>query len=83
MRKCPSSFRIKARNPKNDLIAGENILIITTFPGMQTVDLDTWEPRPATKQEYYDGVTILDALENLHYMSNYTPYFGYEGISPV
>lgn len=83
LRKCPSSFRIKARNPKNDLIAGGNILIITTFPGMQTVDLDTWEPRPATKQEYYDGVTILDALENLHYMSNYTPYFGYEGIPPV
>jgi len=78
-----SSFRIKARNPKNDLIAGGNILIVTTFPGMQTVDLDTWEPRPATKQEYYDGVTVLDALENLHYMSNYTPYFGYEGIPPV
>ena len=83
LRKCPRSFRIQARNPKNDLIADEKNLIVTTFPGMQTVDLDTWEPRTATRQEYYDGVTILDALDNLHYISNYTPYFGYEGIPPA
>jgi len=83
LRKCPSSFHLKARNSKNDLVAGGNILIVTTFPGMQTVDLDTWEPRTATKQEYYDGVTVLDALDNLHYMSSYIPYFGWEGIPPV
>ena len=83
LRKCPSSFHMKARNPKNDLILGGDILIVTTFPGMQTVDLDTWEPRPATKQEYYDGVTVLDALDNLHYLSSYIPYFGWEGIPPV
>lgn len=83
MRKCPSSFRIKARNPKNDMIVGANTLYVTTFPGMQAVDLDTWEPRTPTRKEFYDGVTILDALDNIHYMSNYIPWFGYEGIPPV
>jgi len=83
LRKCPSSFRMKARNPKHDVIVGGDIVTFITFPGMQTVDLDTWEPRTATKQEYYDGVTVLDALDNLHFWNAYSPYFGYEGIPPV
>ena len=83
LRKCPSSFHVKARNPENDVIIGGNTLTVQTFPGMRTVDLDTWQPRTATRQEYYDGVTVLDALDNLHFMGNYVPYFGYEGIPPV
>ena len=83
LRRCPSSFIMKARNPKNNVIRGGNILTVTTSPGMQTIDLDTWEPRVATKQEFYDGVTVLDALDNLHVTSSYNPYFGYEGIPPV
>ena len=81
--KCPSSFRVKARNPKNDMIYGGNTLYCTTAPGMQTVDLDTWEPRPPTRKEYYDAVTVLDALENIHCMGAYTPWFGYEGLPPA
>ncbi len=83
LRKCPSSFRMKARNPKNDVIEGGDVLTLITFPGMQIVDLDTWEPRTATKREYYDGLTVLDALDNLHFYNSYSPYFGYEGIPPV
>jgi len=83
LRKCPSSFRMKARNPKNDVIVGGDIVTFITFPGMQTADLDTWEPRAATKQEYYDGVTVLDVLENLHFFNAYSPYFGWEGVPPV
>jgi hypothetical protein len=26
-------------------------------------------------------VTVMDALENLHFISPYTPYYGFEGIS--
>jgi trimethylamine--corrinoid protein Co-methyltransferase len=83
LHKCPSSFHVKARNPRNDVIIGGENFTVQTFPGMQTVDLDTWQPRTATRQEYYDGVTILDALENLHFMGNYVPYFGYESLPPV
>ena len=83
LRRCPSSFRVKARDPKNDLIIGGNTVYFVASPGMQTVDLDTWEPRPATKKEYYDTVKIMDALPNLHLFCCYTPYFGFEGIPEV
>lgn len=83
LRKVPSCFPVKARDPKNDLFVGGDTLYFTTFPGMQKMDLDTWERRPPTRKEYYDAVTVLDALDNLHYTCNYTPWFGFEGVPPV
>ncbi|TET86494.1 MAG: hypothetical protein E3J34_03810, partial [Dehalococcoidia bacterium] len=83
IRRCPSSFRVKAREPKDDLIIGGNTVYFVGSPGMQTVDLDTWEPRDATRQEYHDAVTVLDALPNYHLFCCYTPYFGFEGVPEV
>ena len=82
LRKCPSSFRFKARDPKNDLVYGGNTVYFANFPGMETIDIDTFEPRVATKTEYIEYVTVLDALPNLHEIST-TPYFGFEGVPPV
>ena len=82
LRKCPSSFRCKARDPKNDIILGGETVYFQCGAGMQTVDLDTWEPRTPTKAEYIDMVKVLDALPNLHFFSSY-PYYGFEGVSPV
>ncbi len=82
IRRCPSSYRVKARDPKNDIILGGDTVYFMSFPGMQTVDLDTWEPRDPTKQEYENMVRVLDALPNLHAMGPY-PYFGYENVPPV
>jgi len=83
LQSCPSSFRVGARNPENNLAIDENTTYVCTFPGMQTVDLDTWEPRTPTRKDFYDGVKVLDALDNLHYMGNYIPYFGFEDCPPV
>ena len=47
---------------------------------MNTIDIDTWEPRKATRKENYDGVTVCDALENVHFLCCYCPYFGFEGV---
>ena len=82
LRKAPSSFRVKARDPKNDIIVGGNTVYFKGGCGMETVDLDTGEPRVATRQENYDGVRIMDALENLHFLCTYSPYFGFEDVSP-
>jgi trimethylamine--corrinoid protein Co-methyltransferase len=82
IRRCPSSYRITARDPKNDLVVGGDTTYFRNFPGMQTVDLDTWEPRDATRQEYSDLITVFDALPNLHAISPY-PYYGYEGVPSV
>lgn len=83
LRMTPSSFRVKARDPKNDLIIGGNTLYFGAAPGKQIVDLNTWEPRDATRKEAYEGLTVLDALPNLHFLPSYCPYFGFEGIPEV
>ena len=82
VRRSSSSFRVKAREPKNDLLVGGNRVYFRNFPGMDIVDLDTWERRAPSRKEYYDLVTLLDALPNVHALSGY-PYFGFEGLPEV
>jgi len=82
LRKTPSSFHAQTRDHKNSLMIGGNTLCLAVAPGTQTVDMDTWEPRPATRKENYDGVTVLDALPTVHFFSPYTPYFGFESVPP-
>lgn len=83
LRRAPSSFHMKARDSKNDLLIGGDTLHIGVGCGMQALDLDRWEARVATRRENYDGVTVLDALENVHALTCYIPYFGFEGVPPV
>jgi trimethylamine--corrinoid protein Co-methyltransferase len=83
LRRCPSSFRVKARDPKRDLVLGGSTLYFSSSPGMQTVDIDTWQPRDPTKQEYIEGVKVLDALPSHHLICCYTPYFGYQSVPEV
>ena len=82
LRKCPSGFRVKSRNPKHDLIISPDHVVFFNFPGRDIVDLDTWESRTPTRQEHIDLVTVFDALPTVHFLNNY-PYFGYEGIPEV
>ncbi len=82
LREAPSSFRVKARDSKNDLIIGRNTTYFVSNAGMGTVDLDIWELRKPTRKEYYDYITILDALDNVHLIGPY-PWFGFEGLPPV
>ena len=80
LQKCPTSLHLKARNRENDLVMGGDSFVVTTFPGLQMLNLDSLEPQTPTRKEFYDGVKVLDALENLHFISQYTPYFGFEGV---
>jgi trimethylamine--corrinoid protein Co-methyltransferase len=79
---APHSYRVGARDPANDLTLGGNVLYFTHSAGMQTVDLDTYEPRDPTKSEYVECVKVLDALSNVDFLACY-PYFGYEGLPPA
>jgi len=83
LRKCPSSFRVKARNSSNDMIWGGNTTYFQALSGTRTLDLDTWEPKTPTRKEYYDAITVLDALENVHIVPWYTPWFGFKNIPSV
>ncbi|MFC1955130.1 trimethylamine methyltransferase family protein [Chloroflexota bacterium] len=83
IRQCPSSYLVKARDPQNNLMLGGDSLYFEPSPGMQTVDLNNWEPRDASRKEYYDGVTVLDALPYVHGLLHYTPYFGFKDVPPA
>ncbi len=69
LRRAPSSFTARAMDESNNLMVGGNSLYLAVAPGQQTVDLDSWEPRVATRQENYDTVTVLDAVPPLHFFS--------------
>jgi len=75
--KCPGTFRVKARDPENDLLINSgDVTYFAPSIGMKTIDLDTWEPRDATRKEFYDYITILDSLPNAHRQPSF-PYFGF------
>lgn len=83
LRKAPSAFRVKARDSGNDMIWGGNTSYFQPIPGQQTIDLDTWDVRDPTRQEFYDTVKVLDALENVHLVPWYTPWFGFKNVPSV
>ncbi|RLE14562.1 hypothetical protein DRI96_01290 [Candidatus Aerophobetes bacterium] len=64
-----------------NLLIGQDNVLFFNFPGTDTVDLDTWEPRPPTKKEHIDLIRVLDALPNVHFLNAY-PYFGFSGGIP-
>ena len=83
LRRAPSSFRLKARNPKHDVVVGANTTYFPPVQGQGILDLETRTTRVATRKENYDGVTVLDALDTVHLLVCYSPYFGFEGVPPV
>ncbi len=83
LRRCPSAFSVKTRDPSKSLMIGGNRLYVLPFPGQRTIDLETWEPRVPTRKDFYDGVKVLDALPSVHGLWSYTPYFAFEGVPPA
>jgi trimethylamine--corrinoid protein Co-methyltransferase len=83
LQKAPSSFRINARNPKNDIVVGMDTTHFPPTQGLGILDLETKKMRTATRKENYDGVTVLDALDTVHLMVCYSPYFGFEGVPKI
>ncbi len=83
LRKSPSSFRMRARRPANDVHIGGNTLYFSPSPGMRSIDLNTWEQKVPTIQDNHDAVKVLDALPNVHLAPSYTPYCELEGVPPV
>jgi len=83
LRKCPSSFTMKSRNPEHSVRIGGNTFYFSDMPGEGILDLETWEVRKATREENKEALTVLDALENFHILCSYTPYFEIEGVIPA
>ncbi len=83
LRSVPSHFRIRARDPNQDVMVGGDTLYFMQGMGMKYVDLDTWETRPATTDEHRDAMIVADALPNTHLAEAWEIYTDREGIPPV
>jgi trimethylamine--corrinoid protein Co-methyltransferase len=83
LRKVPTHFRLRARDPNQDLMVGGNTFYFMQGMGMQFVDLDTWEIRPATVDEHRQAMIVADALPNVHLAEAWEIYTEREGVPPV
>jgi len=83
LRRCPSSFTMRSRNPEHNVRIGGNTLYFSDMPGQGILDLKTWKASKATGEENRQALCVLDALENFHILCSYTPYFEIEGVSPA
>ena len=83
IRLTPSSFSVKARDPKNDLRLGGTTLYFMSSLGARYTDAKTGEVRPAKQAENDQAVLISDALDSIDLYSSYTPYFEIEGVEPA
>jgi trimethylamine--corrinoid protein Co-methyltransferase len=83
IRMTPTSFSVKAREPKNDLRLGGNTLYFMSSAGARYTDARTGEVRMATQEENNQAVLISDALDTVDLFPSYTPYFEIEGVEPV
>ncbi len=82
LRRCPSSFALRARDPKNNVRIGGNTLYFAHNVGMRYLDLDTWETRPGTLKEHNDAIKILDALDTVHMLVPHQFYMDMKDVSP-
>ncbi len=66
MRRCPSSFSLKARNPEFSLRLGHPKVYFMSCPGLFLQDLETGERRQAALSDIGPLVRLLDALDHIH-----------------
>jgi trimethylamine--corrinoid protein Co-methyltransferase len=83
LRKVPTHFRLRARDPDKDLMIGGDTFYFMQGMGMQYLDLGTWETRPATAAEHHDAMVVADALPNVHLAEAWEIYTDRRGIPPV
>lgn len=62
--KVPSSFELYSRNGKKYVIGGDNLVISSGAGATWILDLETGEPRPATRKDVEETSRLTDALEH-------------------
>jgi len=83
LRLTPSSYIVRARDGKSDLMVGGDTLYFMQGMGMRHLDLDTWETRPATMREHREATIVADALENCHMGDAIFSYTELQGVPPI
>jgi trimethylamine---corrinoid protein Co-methyltransferase len=83
LRLAPSSYLIRARDPRNDILVGGNRVHFLQGMGMRYVDPDTWELRPATLREQAEAQLVGDALSTVHLMDGVFTYTDLAGVPGI
>ncbi len=83
VRKAPSSYLVTARDGRSHVMVGGSTLYFMQGMGMQHIDLDTWERRPATLQEHKEAMIVADALDNCHMADAVFAYTDLQGVPPA
>ncbi|MBN1315353.1 MAG: trimethylamine methyltransferase family protein [Anaerolineales bacterium] len=80
---CLDSFRIRARDAENDLYPGnQGKVFFLASCGLNSINLDTWQPKRPTRKDFYDYVKVLDALPNIHALPAF-PWWGFDKVPQV
>jgi trimethylamine--corrinoid protein Co-methyltransferase len=66
LRRCPSSFRLRARNPRFNIRLGHPQVHFMSCPGLFLRDVETGERRRAVLSDIGPLVRLLDALDHIH-----------------
>jgi len=67
VRRCKRPVKLCARNPKNDLVLdGKHCYISTDGTGLATIDIETGQRRPSTKEDVADSARLVDYLEKMN-----------------
>jgi len=83
IRKTPSSFMVRARDPEKSIRLGGNTVYFMNSAGARYADVDTGEVSMPTLEQNNEAVIVSDALDSVHCFPSYTPYFEIEGVPPV
>jgi trimethylamine--corrinoid protein Co-methyltransferase len=77
LEQTPSRFTVAARDPENNWLVGQDdFSYIGSSCALNSVDLDTWQPKEPTRKDFYDFIKVLDYLPNVHGILAF-PYFGF------
>jgi len=83
IRKTPSSFMVRSRDPEKSIRLGGNTLYFMNSAGARYCDVDTGIVTIPTLEQNNEGVIVSDALDTVHVFPSYTPYFEIENVPPV
>jgi trimethylamine--corrinoid protein Co-methyltransferase len=72
----PSSFTVKARNPKFDLRIGGSTVYYSSFPAMGIFDLEAMDRRTPVLDDQIMMVRLIDAIDEIHFC--FSPLFALE-----
>lgn len=64
---CPSTFELKGRDPSSRLTIGGDQVCFSTAPGKNHLDLDTFDIRPPSQDEWAQAWRVIDFLDGVDF----------------